>query len=178
MSAKPRKGHRAKPVRRASRPATRRGRKPTAKPAKRAASTQNWQWSKVQPLFPKHGCSVKTCAFHRPPDCSGDTVFCCALNVSDALIRAGYSLPSAADVEYCKSHEKPRVRNANGMARICDKQNGGKPDVQDWKNRPSWKGIVYFEGGTVSWHIDLWNGTSAEHTQYPDANVVWFWKMG
>ena len=140
-----------------------------------ASSTREWSWSKVHPLFPTHGCSVTSCEFHRPPDCSGDAIFCCALNVSDALIRAGYSLPGAADVNYC-NHD--RVRNADGMARICKKQNGGAIDASGWSQRPSWKGLVYFEGGEVSQHIDLWDGTKAVHTQYPDADVVWFWRMG
>lgn len=140
------------------------------------SSTKDWSWETVVPLFPKHGCSVRDCEFYLPPDCSSrPNTFCCALNLSDALIRAGYSLPNADEVNYC-GHE--RVRNADGMARICKKQNDDKIDVSGWANRPSWKGIVYFEGGTVTQHIDFWNGTSAEHTQFPGADVVWFWRMG
>jgi hypothetical protein len=143
-------------------------------------STQDWSWSKVRPLFGRFGCSVKGCEFHRPPDCKGDTVFCCALNVSDALMRAEYKLPAASDVNYCTGHGSPapRVRNADGMARICNAQNGGRPDASEWKNRPKWKGIVYFEGGSVTQHIDLWDGEGAVHQPYPGAAVVWFWKLG
>jgi len=138
-------------------------------------STQDWKWNKVRPLFPKHGCSETDCEFHKPPDCSGDEIFCCALNVSDALIRATYTLPGADQVNYCP-HD--RVRNADGMARVCRAQNGGRVDASEWENRPEWKGIVYFEGGTVTQHIDLWDGSGAVHTQFPDADTVWFWKMG
>jgi hypothetical protein len=139
-------------------------------------STTDWSYQQAIDLFPKHGCSTSGCEFHLPPDCtSRPGTFCCALNVSDALIRAGYTLPHATNVNYCP-HD--RVRNADGMARICNAQNGGTWDVSGWNNRPAWKGIVYFEGGTVTNHIDFWDGDSAVHTQFPDANTVWFWKLG
>ena len=148
-------------------------------------STAEWSWGKVHPLFKKTGCSINGCEFSRPGGC--DDILCCALNLSDALIRAGYTLPSAGDVNYCSHADTKRVRNADGMARICNVQNGGSFDQQGWANRPTWKGIVYFEGNLifalaphvlVTAHIDLWDGTKAVHTQYPDATVVWFWKMG
>jgi hypothetical protein len=79
------------------------------------------------------------------------------------------------------------VRNADGMARICNVQNGGNPDISGWTKRPAWKGIVFFEGNLLmdfashiyaTGHIDLWDGDKAVHSQYPEANLVWFWKMG
>jgi len=140
------------------------------------SSTQSWSYSAAVALFPTHGCSEIACEFHLPPDCAGHSgVFCCALNLSDALMRVGYALPASTDVNYC---DHGRVRNADGMARICRKQNSGAIDASSWSNRPSWKGIVYFEGGEVTQHIDFWDGASAVHTQYPSANVIWFWKLG
>jgi hypothetical protein len=145
-------------------------------------STKDWKWAKVQPLFGESGCSNKACPFHQEPKCN--EILCCALNLSDALIRAGYILPAAPNVNHC-SHD--RVRNADGMARTCNAQNGGTFDASGWANRPSWRGIVYFEGDLAvdfashiraTGHIDLWNGTQALHAQFPNANVVWFWRMG
>ncbi|KAA0134439.1 hypothetical protein V6x_51630 [Gimesia chilikensis] len=140
------------------------------------SSTQAWSWSKITPFFSKYGCSVQSCVFYLPPDCSSQPgTFCCALNLSDAIIKANYSLPDASMVNYCPHG---RVRNADGMARICRVQNGGKIDVSGWDNRPSWKGIVYFEGNEVTQHIDFWDGRQALHKSYPNASVVWFWRMG
>ena len=145
-------------------------------------STKDWSWKSAADKFSNHGCSESGCYFNQPGGCQ--TFLCCALNLSDALIRTGYSLPGATDVKYC-NHK--RVRNADGMARVCNKQNGGKCDVQGWKNRPTWKGIVYFEGDLrvdyashirATGHIDFWDGKKALHAEYPNANVVWFWRMG
>lgn len=149
---------------------------------KKTRSTQDWLWSKVFPIFGDHGCSVRGCPFSRPGGC--DDILCCALNVSDALIRAGYILPGAANINCCDHH---RVRNADGMARVCNEQNGGNPDVRGWENRPNWKGFVYFGGALrlefaahvlATGHIDLWDGRKAVHTQYPGADTVWFWRLG
>ena len=146
------------------------------------ASTKDWKWESVQPLFGESGCSITACPFHQAPKCN--EILCCALNLSDALIRAGHALPAAANVNYCAHN---RVRNADGMARTCNAQNGGTFDVSGWANKPSWRGIVYFEGDLAvdfashmraTGHIDLWNGTKALHAQFPNANVVWFWRMG
>jgi hypothetical protein len=152
------------------------------------SSTQDWIYRNVVALFPRHGCSVASCSYHFPPDCSSQPgTFCCALNVSDALIRAGYTLPAAISVNYCNhtssaANGTNRVRNADGMSRICRQQNGGVIDVSGWASRPSWKGIVYFEGGPdlggATGHIDFWDGASAVHTQYPTAATVWFWRLG
>lgn len=141
-------------------------------------STRDWSYSRTVAVFPRDGCAVSGCTFnaqHHP-----DWNFC-ALNVSDALLRVGYTLPAAAQVNYCEpAHAKPRVRNADGLARICRAQNNGEIDASTWAARPSWKGIVFFEGnlGPVTGHIDLWNGTDAVHTSYPHAATVWFWKLG
>ena len=73
------------------------------------------------------------------------------------------------------------------MAKICNLQNAGSPDIRGWDKRPNWKGIVYIEGNLVSdfashvvatGHIDLWDEKKSVHAEYPGANVVWFWKMG
>jgi hypothetical protein len=83
------------------------------------------------------------------------------------------------------------------MARICDAQNGGAPDLSGWSKRPSWNGIVYFEGNLaleeekephpfsklgllVTGHVDLYDGATrdAVHKSYPSATTVWFWKLG
>lgn len=132
----------------------------------------------MQPLFGITGCSVAGCPFRFDP--ASDFNFC-ALNLSDALVRAPYILPDAVNVNYC-THG--RVRNADGMARVCRKQNGGGIDLQGWENRPSWNAIVYFEGGPslggATGHIDLYDGQTKKglHASYPDAAVVWFWKLG
>jgi hypothetical protein len=140
------------------------------------ASTTDWKWSKVLPLFGTGGCSVAGCPFRFDP---ASTFNYCALNLSDALVRVPYALPAAANVNYC-NHQ--RVRNADGMARICRAQNEGAIDSQGWASRPSWNGIVYFEGGFVgaTGHIDLYDGSTRQglHANYPDATVVWFWKLG
>jgi len=143
-------------------------------------SSTAWSWSSTYKVFGVQGCSVEGCPFHEAPKCT--QFFCCALNLSDALIQAGYTLPSAANVNKC-AHL--RVRNADGMARICDVQNGGKPDVSGWANRPDWKGIVYFEGNLLletgelaaTGHIDLWDGKQGVHQTYPTADTIWFWRL-
>jgi hypothetical protein len=135
----------------------------------------DWSYSRIDGYFETSGCSVSGCYFNNWP---GNK---CALNLSDAILRAGYTLPGAANVQYCDSpaHSNPRVRNADGMARIVKAKNGGRIDVTGYANRPSWKGIVYFEGGigNATGHIDLWTGTSGKHANYPDAQVVWFWQL-
>jgi len=146
------------------------------------SSTQDWKYDEILPYFQNDGCTVEKCPFNR--NTHPDWNFC-ALNLSDALIRAGYTLPDAEDVNYCQpphAHGEPlRVRNADGLARICKEQNGGRIDASGWANRPAWKGIVYFEGNfspDVSGHIDLWDGKQGVHGTYPDAKLVWFWKLG
>jgi hypothetical protein len=133
--------------------------------------TAAWSWQAARIHFGTVGCSVPGCPFHGCTE-----FFCCALNLSDALIVAGYTLPGAQNVNYCP-HQ--RVRNADGMARICNAQNGGRPDVSGWANRPNWKGIVYFEGnlGQATGHIDLWDGQQGVHAQYSNATTIWFWQM-
>ena len=171
-------------------------------------STRDWLYASVARLFGQNGCSISGCEFNHPMGCASANVLCCALNLSDAIVRAGYDLPKASDVNYC-SHggsAPKRVRNADGCARVVRAQNGGSVDVSGWKNRPTWKGIVYFEGGlslneiyeqltantgkkssipvdfdtvfTATGHIDLWNGTKAVHAEYPDATTIWFWRLG
>lgn len=140
--------------------------------AARASGTQEWSWANTYSKFGASGCSTPGCPFH---GCTG--FLCCALNLSEALIQAGYTLPAATSVNYCAHN---RVRNADGMARICNAQNGGRPDASGWSSRPSWKGIVYFEGnlGRATGHVDLWDGTKGVHNQFPAASTIWFWKMG
>jgi hypothetical protein len=144
------------------------------------SSTQDWSWAKVYPNFGRGGCIVAGCPYNSAEH-PGSDLFYCALNLSQALIASGYTLPAASSVNYC-AHKK--VRNADGMARICKMQNGGGIDESGWDKRPSWNGIVYFEGGpdlsNATGHIDLYDGKTkkALHESYPTANVVWFWKMG
>ncbi|TAI67131.1 hypothetical protein [Bradyrhizobium sp. Leo170] len=163
------------------------------------SSTQDWQYSKVLAQFGENGCSTSGCTYNHPEGCKTVLVHCCALNLSDAIIKAGYNLPAADNVNYC---DHKRVRNADGMARVTRAQNGGKIDASTWANRPSWKGIVFFEGGlaltsiyekaaraegapsdfakvfTVTGHIDLWDGTKGVHATYADATTIWFWQLG
>ena len=143
-----------------------------------ARAISDWSYAAIAGKFDKTGCSVAGCPFHNSGD-SEPGIFYCALNLSDAIIRAGYSLPSAINVNYC-AHAKPRVRNADGMARVVKSKNGGAVDVSGYANRPNWKGIVYFEGGfqNATGHINLWNGTSGVHANYPNATTVWFWRLG
>jgi len=144
-------------------------------------STQDWSWTKVYPKFGEVGCIVQGCPYNKAQNPGNSDLFYCALNLSEALLASGYTLPAASSVNYC-AHKK--VRNADGMSRICKVQNGGAIDESGWDRRPSWNGIVYFEGGprlsNATGHIDLYDGKtrSAVHASYPDANVVWFWKMG
>lgn len=168
------------------------------------SSTQDWNYDKVIAKFGENGCSVSGCSFSHPSGCATANVLCCALNLSDAVIQAGYNLPTATDVNYCNhsGSSGKRVRNADGMARVVRAQNGSKIDASSWANRPSWKGIVYFEGGLAlrsiyeetartelapndfstvfraTGHIDLWDGTKGVHAQYPDATTIWFFKLG
>jgi hypothetical protein len=50
-----------------------------------------------------------------------------------------------------------------------------------WNGRPNWTGIVYFEGGLslrgATGHIDLWDGSQAVHRQFPNAEVVRYFKL-
>lgn len=168
------------------------------------SSTLDWKYDKVVAKFGENGCSVSGCSFSHPSGCATENVLCCALNLSDAIIQAGYSLPTAKDVNYCNhsGSSGKRVRNADGMARVTRAQNGGTIDASTWVNRPSWKGIVYFEGGLTlrslydetarkelapkdfsavfraTGHIDLWDGTKGVHAQYPDSTTIWFFKLG
>jgi hypothetical protein len=161
-----------------------RDQKPSASsvPAESAPQTlfiSDWSYSRILARFGTTGCTVPGCPFH--DDGSGTpAIFFCALNLSDAILRAGYTLPPASNVNYC-THANPRVRNADGMARIVRAKNGGAIDVSGWANRPSWQGIVYFEGGpdlqNATGHIDLWDGTRGVHAQYPTATTIWFWRL-
>jgi hypothetical protein len=145
----------------------------SAPPAPSAPASQQWEYDKIAKEFDTVGCSIPGCPFHR----KGDEVFKCALNLSDAVISANYTLPTAPKVNLCPHG---RVRNADGMARIVKKVVGG-PHAQGWSHRPNWKGIVYFEGGPslqgATGHIDLWNGSNAVHREFPDANVIWFFRL-
>jgi len=144
------------------------------------ASTQSWSWGTVHPHFGDSGCSELQCPYHRSSGTPAGINFC-ALNLSDVFIRSGYTLLQASDVQYC---QHGRVRNADGMARVVRAQNGGAIDASGWQNRPTWNGIVFFEGGpdltNVTGHIDLYKGAtqSAIHAEYPNASTVWFWKLG
>ena len=164
------------------------------------SSTQDWKYIEVEKKFGENGCNISGCSYNHPKGCASANVLCCALNLSDAVIQAGYKLPSAKDVNYCdhKGSSQKRVRNADGMARIVRAQNDGKIDISGWDNRPKWQGIVFF-GGSLSLrrayeaalevdptfnqpfratgHIDLWNGKKGVHAEYPDAETVWFWKL-
>lgn len=168
------------------------------------ASTQDWSYDKVAVLFGESGCSVAGCSYNHPQGCASANVLCCALNLSNAVIEAGYSLPSATDVNYCDHSGglAKRVRNADGMARVTRAQNEGRIDASGWANRPAWKGIVYFEGGLsltslydeaeraqfaprdfasvfrATGHIDLWDGKKGVHAQYPDSSLIWFFQLG
>jgi hypothetical protein len=168
------------------------------------SSTQDWKYAEVLAMFGENGCSISGCSFHHPSGCASANVLCCALNLSDAVVRAGYVLPAANNVNYCNHSgaSGKRVRNADGMARVTRAQNNGQIDASTWASRPSWKGIVYFEGGlalnslyvdaartelapsdfanvfTATGHIDLWDGTKGVHAQYPDATTIWFWRLG
>lgn len=168
------------------------------------SSTQDWDYDAVATHFGENGCSIGGCSFNHPNGCASASVLCCALNLSDAVIRAGYTLPGASDVNLCNHGgiSPKRVRNADGMARVIRAQNGGRVDSSTWAGRPAWKGFVYFEGGLslsaiydelaeeklapedfstaflATGHIDLWNGNSAVHAQYPDASTIWFWRLG
>lgn len=133
----------------------------------------SWEYDRVAREFDTVGCSVAGCPFHN----AGNVILACALNLSDAVIRAGYDLPTAPNVNLCPHG---RIRNADGMARIVRKMAGG-PQAQGWSNLPGWKGVVYFEGGSrlqgVTGHIDLWDGSKAVHRQFPDAKVIWFFRL-
>jgi hypothetical protein len=95
------------------------------------------------------------------------------------MIRSGFELPSASDVNLCE-HQRPRVRNADGMARILTTM-FGRPAASGWKHKPSWRGFVYFEGGPsladATGHVDLWDGKDSLHRAFPDATTVWFWRF-
>ncbi len=144
----------------------------------------DWSYQKIFDEFKADGCSVAGCHYHNS-GAGSSNIYYCALNLSDAILRAGYSLPSATNVKYCDlpqpAHSNPRVRNADGMARIVKSKNGGRIDRSGWANRPAWKGIVFFEGGPdltgATGHIDLWDGSDAVHKSYPTASVVWFWQL-
>lgn len=167
-------------------------------------STKDWKYDTVSARFGEKGCSISGCSFNHPSGCAAANVLCCALNLSDAIVRAGYTLPQASNVNYCdhSGNSGKRVRNADGMARIVKAQNNGRTDASTWPNRPEWKGVVYFEGGLLltsiceelaqkkllpkdfyttplaTGHIDLWDGTKAVHAEYPNADTVWFWRLG
>lgn len=71
-----------------------------------------WSYSRSISHFGTDGCSVAGCAFHGI--CA--TVNCCALNLSDALIQAGYTLPHISEsVNYCPHG---RVRGAADMVTV------------------------------------------------------------
>jgi hypothetical protein len=142
------------------------------------ASTKDWSYAAALAHFPTDGCTYSGCPFNRAANPAWNF---CALNLSDALIRAGYALPNASNVNYCDpAHPSPRIRNADGMARVCRAQNAGQIDASTWAARPAWMGIVFFEGhmGNVTGHIDLWNGTEGVHGNYPTASTIWFWRLG
>ncbi len=146
----------------------------------RRTSSNDWSWSRLSPLFGRDGCSVAGCPYHRPPQ-DPPGIFYCALNLSDCILRASYSLPTADLVNYCPHG---RARNADGMARIVKNQNSGKIDHSGWDDRPAWNGIVFFAGGPslggATGHIDLYDGAAKDalHASYPDATTVWFWQLG
>jgi hypothetical protein len=168
------------------------------------SSTKDWSYENVVAKFGETGCSIAGCSFSHPSGCASANVLCCALNLSDAIVQAGFTLPVAADVNYCdhSGNSGKRVRNADGLARVVRVQNGSLIDASTWKKRPNWKGIVFFEGGLAlrsiyeeiaqtddaprdftsvfraTGHIDLWDGTKGVHAQYPDADTIWFWKLG
>jgi Type VI secretion system (T6SS), amidase effector protein 4 len=155
-----RKGSLARKTVRATRPVPKRRaeRRLTRKARVVIARITDWSYSRILGLFGSNGCSVPNCRYHNP----------------------GAQPP---DIYYCDQppHSSPRVRNADGMARIVKAKNGGRVDVVGWANRPRWQGIVYFEGGPdlsdATGHIDLWNGTAGVHGTYPSAEVVWFWQL-
>jgi hypothetical protein len=132
-----------------------------------------WEYDRIARGFDIVGCSVTECPFHNV----GNLILSCALNLSDAVIRANYTLPTAPNVNRCPHG---RVRNADGMARIVGRVAGG-PQAQGWANRPRWKGVVYFEGGPslqgVTGHIDLWDSFNAVHREFSDAKVTWFFRL-
>jgi Type VI secretion system (T6SS), amidase effector protein 4 len=131
-----------------------------------------WEYDMIANEFGTSGCRIVDCPYHN----AGNVLLACALNLSDAILTAGYTLPAAANVNYCPHC---RVRNADGMARVVRAALGG-PHASGWSRRPTWKGIVYFEDGPqladVTGHIDLWDGTKAVHASYSSASVVWFFK--
>jgi hypothetical protein len=137
----------------------------------------DWSYTTIAGNFLSTGCNVPGCPFHNSGN-GNPEIFYCALNLSDAILRSHDTLPTAANVNYC-THPNPRVRNADGMARIVRAKNNGAIDASGWANRPAWNGIVYFEGGfqQATGHIDLWNGTAGVHANYPEATLVWFWRL-
>ncbi len=136
-------------------------------------SDAGWRYGAIFREFGRDGCSVKDCVFH----VKGDDIYKCALNLSDAIILAGYNLPDAKDVNRCPHR---RIRNADGMARVT-REALGPPLVRGWSQKPQWQGVVYFEGGPslsgATGHIDLWDGSQGVHAQYPDARTVWFFRL-
>lgn len=142
----------------------------------------DWSYQRIFERFGSSGCSVNGCRYHDSGAGASD-IYYCSLNLSDGILLAGYTLPSATNVNYCDQpvHANPRVRNADGMARVVKAKNGGRIDVSGWTNRPAWRGIVYFEGGPdlsgATGHIDLWSGSDAVHKAYPSATTIWFWQL-
>jgi hypothetical protein len=134
-----------------------------------------WSYERIFAEFGSGGCSVDGCPYN------GFEGNRCALNLSDSIIRAGYTLPldGVAEVRTCP-HTDPRVRNADGMARVLQRALGA-PDASGWANRPNWKGFVYFEDAPefteASGHVDLWDGAAGVHGTYDRAKVIWFWRL-
>src|SRR5436309_1336421 len=82
------------------------------------------------PLFGKVGCSDPHCPFHQAPECTD--FFCCALNLSDALLRAGYTPPAVTGATKCPHG---RFRGAADLAKSVRAQNGGRIDASTWAGR-------------------------------------------
>ncbi len=145
-------------------------------------STQDWSYERILTLFNSSGCTITGCPYR---DVGGGTINSCALDLSDAVLRASYTLPIISDPYNKCPHTNPRVRGADIMARLARAQNNATVDASGWANRPPWKGIVFFEepdpATSLTGHIDLWDGASGKgvHGTYPTwGGVIWFWKLG
>jgi hypothetical protein len=143
------------------------------------SSTQDWSFERLLTLFNKSGCTISGCPFR---DVGGGVLNSCALDLSDAILRSGYFLPSISEPYNKCPHVNPRVRGADIMARLTRVQNNGALDASGWANRPSWKGIVFFEepnpGNSLTGHIDLWDGSHGVHGEYSAwGGVIWFWRL-
>jgi hypothetical protein len=138
------------------------------------ALSKNSSYGKIVAHFGTTGCTVAKCPYGSTFD--GNK---CALNVHDAIIKAGYRCGTSGSqwkgFPLCP-HE--RMRSAQGMEELI-RSLLGAPDAVGWANRPNWAGLVFFGGNfaNATGHVDLWNGKDAVHTPYPNTSPTYFWKL-